>query len=76
MVVGVGLVDEAAPGRIHRDHTWFGAVGDQVREAFTFATGMAQFGNRRPEEVGRQAVALGRRHGLAKAQGGAVVAGR
>ncbi len=76
VVVGIGFVDEASPVRAHRDHAWFGAVGDQVREAFMLATGMPQFGNRCPEEVGHQAFALGRGHGLAKAQGSAVIGGR
>ncbi|MNJ69867.1 hypothetical protein D3C77_662680 [compost metagenome] len=76
MVVGIGLVDEASPVRAHRDHARLGAVGDQVREALMLATGMAQFGNRCPEEVGHQALTLGCGHGLAKAQGSAVIAGR
>ncbi|MCY1182977.1 hypothetical protein D9M73_235620 [compost metagenome] len=73
VVVGVGLVDEAPPGLVYRNHAGLGAVCDQVREALTFTIGMTQFGNRCPEKVGRQALALGCCHGLGKAQGGSVV---
>ncbi|MNH17202.1 hypothetical protein D3C79_768640 [compost metagenome] len=76
MVIGVGFVDEAPPGRVERNDPWLGAVGDQVREALALTTGMAPLGNRRPEEVGDQALALGCIHRLGKAQSSTVVAGR
>jgi hypothetical protein len=59
-VVGVGLIDETAPGAVDRDHARLGAVGDQVRKAFDAAIGLVQHRDRRPEKVRREVVADGR----------------